>query len=575
MFNGNKKRLQKIILAWIVFAAISSATVLAQEQAASGEDNSSSEISISADGKIQAVSFKKDADIRDVLRFLGAKFNKNIVPSPKVEGVITVTNLYNVTFQQAMDAILGGTYVWVQKGDIIEVFTKEDKSRMTFKSFTLSYITADEARKLVQTVLSPDGKVGMTTPAEVGISTGDSITQAGGGATIAASDTIVIYDYPERIAQAAELIKEVDIKPLQVLIETSILAVQLTENMEFGIDWNLLNGTPLEGSASVDVTSGVSSDQFTTATTKPIQQIAAGVPGAPVEQAGFATTGMNGLRIGISSGDVSAFITALETVTDVTVLATPKILAVNKQLGQVYIGNKIGYISQTTQTQTSTTQQVTFLDTGTKLSFRPYIGENGNIRMDIHPKDSSGTLKENNIPDESSTELATNVVVKDGQTIVIGGLFRDVTTTVREQVPILGDIPFIGAAFRRTNDLVQRQEVIVLLTPHIINEPEDTNAKARVEDIRLKKEGARKELQWIDRARLSEDAYSNALESYLKSNKEEALVHVNKALELRPGYLEALRLKDRLTKETDPDEAEMIDMRQKFEQKETFRWLRK
>ncbi len=574
MLNENRKRIERIILVWAVFAAISSATVLAQEQAVSAGDANST-ISISADGRIQAVSFKKDADIRDVLRFLGAKFNKNIVPSPKVEGVITVTNLYNVTFQQAMDAILGGTYVWVQKGDIIEVFTREDKSRMTFKSFTLSYITADEARKLVQPVLSPDGKVGMTTPAEVGISTGDSITQAGGGATIAASDTIVIYDYPERIAQAAELITEVDIRPLQVLIETSILSVQLTEDMEFGVDWNLLGGTPLEGSASVGVTSGVASDQFSTTMTTPMQQIAAGVPGAPVEQAGFATTKMNGLRVGISSGDVTAFITALETVTDVTVLATPKILAVNKQLGQVYIGNKIGYVSQTTQTQTSTTQQVTFLDTGTKLSFRPYIGDNGYIRMDIHPKDSSGTLKTNNIPDESSTELATNVVVKDGQMIVIGGLFRDVTTTTRKQVPILGDIPFIGSAFRSNSDNVQRQEVIVILTPHIINEPEDTNAKARAEDISLKREGAREELQWIGRARLAEDYYSDAVKSYLQSNKEEALVHVDKALELRPGYLEALRLKERLTKEVNPDEAKLDDMRKKYEERETFRWQRK
>ena len=195
--------------------------------------------------------------------------------------------------------------------------------------------------------------------------------------------------------------------------------------------------------------------------------------------------------------------------------------------------------------------------------------------MDIHPKDSSGTLKTNNIPDESSTELATNVVVKDGQMIVIGGLFRDVTTTTRKQIPILGDIPFIGSAFRSNSDVVQRQEVIVILTPHIINEPADTNAKARAEDISLKREGAKEELQWIGRARLAEDYYSDAVKSYLQSNKEEALIHVDKALELRPGYLEALRLKERLTKEVNPDEAKLDDMREKYEERETFRWLRK
>ena len=188
--------------------------------------------------------------------------------------------------------------------------------------------------------------------------------------------------------------------------------------------------------------------------------------------------------MGFSSNEVQGIITALEEITDTTLLANPKILAVNKQLGQVYIGTKIGYVSQTTQNQTSTTQQVEFLDTGTKLSFRPYISDDGYIRMDIHPKDSSGTLKANSIPDESSTELATNIMVKDGQTIVIGGLFRDLTVTSRSQVPLLGDLPYIGVAFRGTHDTVTRQEVIVLLTPHIIDDPEEINSDAREDDVR-------------------------------------------------------------------------------------------
>jgi len=149
-----------------------------------------------------------------------------------------------------------------------------------------------------------------------------------------------------------------------------------------------------------------------------VADAAAVIGDAKAETVGFARPpGSTGLTVGFSSGNVQAIITALERVTDTTLLANPKVLAVNKQEGIVYIGRKIGYESQTTQTQTSTTQSVEFLETGTRLAFRPFIGNDGYIRMDIYPKDSDGALKQNNIPDETSTELRTNVVVKDGQTL--------------------------------------------------------------------------------------------------------------------------------------------------------------
>jgi len=283
------------------------------------------------------------------------------------------------------------------------------------------------------------------------------------------------------------------------------------------------------------------------------------------------------LRIGVTTGNVAAFITALESVTDTTILANPKILAVNKQLGQVYIGTKIGYISQTTQTLTSTTQQVEFLDTGTKLSFRPFIGHDGYIRMDIHPKDSSGTLKSNDIPDEFSTELATNIMVRDGQTIVIGGLFRDVVVTSRTQIPLLGDLPLIGGLFRGTNDSTTRQEVIILLTVHIINELEETNSEARIDDVRRKRFGARDELQWAGRARLVEDRYAEAARYYVEGDTDAAMKELAFVLELRPSYLEAIRLKERIIAETTPDEVDMIEriMLDNIEREDSDKWQRR
>lgn len=542
---------------------------------------------VSAGSAIQSITFKKDMRIRDALRFLAAKYQKNIVPSAKVDGLTPVTSLYDVTFEEALGAILGHTMKYDQEDNFIRVYTaeeyrkiKEDKDRMTYKVFTLYYITAEEAEKLIKPVLSNVGQVKSSSAATTGISTGrEGVTGQAGGDSMALNDAIVVYDFPERIEQIAQMLKELDIRPKQVLIEATILSATLTEGMEFGVDWNLLNGVILDGTAATSdiINTAGEVSRGTTATT-PIEQIATGLDGTAMESAGFAKMAASGLRIGITSGDLIGFITALETVTDITVLANPKILALNKQSGTVFIGQKIGYRDRTTISDTgqATIGEVKFLDTGTKLSFRPYIANDGYIRMDIYPKDSSGALDSDGIPHETTAELVTNIMVKDGETIVIGGLFRDAITSTRSQIPLLGDLPLIGAAFRGTSDASTRQEVIVMLTPHIISESEDTDPDARAADIERKRYGARMGLQWINRTRLAEDRYVKAVGYYTDGNSVEALCELDDALELRPGYLEAMRLKERVIGEMSPDEVGQIEriMLGVIEQEEAPKWRR-
>jgi type II secretory pathway component GspD/PulD (secretin) len=287
---------------------------------------------------------------------------------------------------------------------------------------------------------------------------------------------------------------------------------------------------------------------------------------------------MNGLRIGATSGDMAMFLTALESITDVTILANPKILAVNKQQGFVQIGKRLGYRGSTTISTggVATQGEVQFLDTGTVLTFRPYIGNDGYIRMDIDPKDSSGQLNVDKVPDETVTQVTTNVIVKDGETIVIGGLFRDVVTTGRSQVPLLGDLPLVGGLFRGTNDRTERQEVIVLLTPHIINEPSEVDGQARAADISRKRIGAKEGLQWIDRARLAEDHYARAVKFNKDNDNVSAMKQLCVALNLRPTYLEAIRLKERIIAAASPDEAQELErvMLEAADQNEAPKWHR-
>ena len=593
--NSNSRiKIRKDLFVWCIVLAVMAAIALGgvgQGPVVAVADEGIEPISVEASSDpvkpIQSISFKDDMTIKDALRFLGAKYQKNIVPSGKVTGLVTAGTLYDMTFESALNAILGHGLKYEEKDNVIWVYTAdefksimEDLERMEYKVFTLYYISAAEAQKLITPVLSGKGTIQGSSPVEIVVSTGESISAGtGGGDNMALNDTLVLLDYPENIAEAEKLLAELDVRPRQVLIEATILSATLSEGMEFGINLNALGGVALDGTSDVTQTvSGSAAVETTNNQMTVMEQIAAGAfPGSPLETSGFATIGGSGLRIGVRAGNIAAFITALEEVTDTTILANPKILAVNKQLGQVYIGTKIGYIDQTTQTQTSTTQSVKFLDTGTKLSFRPYIGDDGYIRMDIHPKDSSGTLKANDIPDEFSAELATNVMVKDGQTIVIGGLFRDVVVTSRSQIPLLGDLPLIGGLFRGTSDQTTRQEVIVLLTPHIIDEPEETNSDARVEDVRRKRFGAKDELQWIGRARLAEDRYAMAAKYYIENDNESAMRELNVALELRPTYLEAIRLKEKIIHETDPNASLNIEriMLEDFEREDSERFIRR
>jgi len=318
-----------------------------------------------------------------------------------------------------------------------------------------------------------------------------------------------------------------------VLIEATILRAMLDEDTQFGIDLSSIGGA----SISLGSTEGIQDTEF----------------------ASIVSPG--GLTAVFSIDDVTGFIRALEEVTDTTVLANTKILAVNKQQGSVLIGQKMGYKSQITQTDGgTTTSKVDFLESGTRLVFRPYIGNDGYIRMDIYPEDSTATLNPiTQVPDKLTTELQTNVLVKDGETIVIGGLFRDYVSTTRSQVPLLGDIPFLGALFRGTSDLTQRVEVIILLTPHIIEEPEDTGGDQAQTDIDRKTDGVRKGLQWIGRRKLAEDRYIKAARYYVEGNTEAAIKELEYVLSLRPTYLEAIRLKEKIIAELSPEEAQKMD----------------
>ncbi len=493
-----------------------------------------------------------DANLIEVLRMLSLQSQKNIIASKDVRGTITA-NLYDVTVREALDALLATNgYAYRERGNFIYIYSAKEIAEMEkaarvsqTQTFRLYYTPAANAMLMIKPVLSADAVAAVTAPAGSGLDTG---TKDIGGATHATEDMLVITDYPENLERVKKILKEIDRRPQQILLEATILRATLNEDNALGIDFTLLGNVDFSTltAAGSNTAAALSGSIANTAS-------AGSVVDKGYSAAGTGFTGnvpAGGLRMGVVHNNISVFLQALESVTDTTVVANPKIMALNKQKGEVIVGRKDGYTTSTT-TDTSTVQTVEFLDTGTRLIFRPFIGDDGYIRMEIHPEDSSGGLTSANLPFKITTETTSNVMVKDGHTIIIGGLFRESSQTTRSQVPGLGNIPGLGYLFRSQRDTTVREEIIILLTPHIIKDDAAYAAasEAELKEVERLRVGVRRGMMPFGRERLAESCYDAAVKEMSKPNasQDTAMWYLNSATNLNPKFSEAINMKERLT----------------------------
>ncbi|HEY0009615.1 MAG TPA: secretin and TonB N-terminal domain-containing protein [Tepidisphaeraceae bacterium] len=492
-----------------------------------------------------------DANVVEVLRMLSAQSQKNIIASKDVKGTVTA-NLYGVTVKEALDAILASNgYAYRERGNFIFVYTVgelreiERASRsLRTEVFRVFYTPAANAVNMIKPVLSPDAQVSFTTPAQSGINSG---TGDVGGNSHAIEDMMVITDYAENIEAVKRVLKEVDRRPQQIMIEATILRASLSEDNALGVDFNLLAGVKLNNVIHNN------SGQITNANTNEGGTVGGGNARSMGTGNAFSSSVPGGLKVGFVSDSVSVFLSALEGVTDTVVMANPKILALNKQKGEVIVGRKDGYLT-TTVTESSTVQTVEFLDTGTRLVFRPYIGDDGYVRMEIHPEDSSGGLTGANLPFKITTEVTSNIMVKDGHTVVIGGLFREASESNKSQVPILGNLPGVGNLFGQQRDRMLREEIIILLTPHVIKDDVAFSAAAEqmAQDGERLRVGVRRGMMPWGRQRLAEMSYEWAQDEMKKPSPDHGrmLWHLDCATNLNPNFLEAIKLKEQLSGQT-------------------------
>jgi type IV pilus assembly protein PilQ len=516
-----------------------------EERPVSNMPDSPPDVKVTDAGAVQM--HVSDVPLAQVLRALSLESRRNIIASPRVTGMVTAS-LYDVTFEEALQSILMSNGAGYRvDGKFIYVYTTAELAEMELvadppltKVFPLSYVRSEEAAKYVAPLLGAGGSVIASPNPEKGIA---SNTSDAGGDNHALGDFIVVTARSENLERVAEMLARIDVRPHQVLIEATMLRARLDDENALGIDFNLVGGVDLEllgatSNAIQDITLGtLPTERYELFNSAAATDFRSNVPAG-------------GLSVGIIKDNVAVFIRALESVTDTAVLANPKVLVLNKQRGQVIVGRRDGYLT-TTVTETTAIQQVEFLETGTQLIFRPFVGEDGFVRIELYPKDSVGVVSAQGLPSEQTTEVTTNVLVKDGNTVMIGGLFREVTTDARSQVPGLGNLPFLGQLFRSNNDTVQREEVIVLLTVHIVKD-HDRYATASAdlwERMERGRVGLRQGLMWHGRDRLAQSHYQAAVEHYHEGDLKKARWHVDLALRNSPVHTSAIELRDMLTGE--------------------------
>ncbi|PCJ62976.1 MAG: hypothetical protein COA79_02345 [Planctomycetota bacterium] len=401
----------------------------------------------------------------------------NIIFSENVKGKISI-NLYKVTLNQALKAIIRiYNYKYEKVDDVIYIYTKKEwaehikkESPKSVHLYKINYLDISNAdnQKLIGEALNP----------LLDKANNESIR------VLPTTHQLLINATDKKHLILKKLIEEIDMAPAQIMVEVLIVDAILTEDLTIGFDYRYLDNIKFGGVSGGNISdTGVNLDPITFSPSTAVSDITTLTPAQANPPFGAARGG-NGANFGYVRNHAAAFIDALEAVTDVRVLASPKILAIEGKRAKMIIGKKLGYKTAIT-TDSITTETVEFLEVGTRLDFICTVAGDY-INMDIHPSQSQGSLNAALLPEEITTELETTIRLKDGKTFVIGGLIDERTQTVNSQIPILGSIPILGNLFKRKNQVTNKRELFILITPYIIkNHPDQVVPDTNIQKLKM------------------------------------------------------------------------------------------
>ena len=468
----------------------------------------------------------KGMDIRDVLKILSQKSGLNIVADSDVKGTISLY-VKDVDAMQALDIVVSTNgLAYEQKGTLVRIMTDKRYETMHGKKFKdstvteivkLDYANATDVAGAIQKIKTKVGKIiaddrsntivlvdsadnikrlreaitEIDTPLTTEIFSLDyakaeaikekleqMVTDNVGNIKFdERTNKVIVIDTPKKIAEIKKVIEAFDEKTQEVIIDASIIQVTLSDKYSYGINWAdvaALGDIRLTGDTNLST--------------------------------GLTGTSPSTLTIATTGGNYSTVLSILKTFGETNVLSRPRITVADNEEARILVGAKEVYVTSEVTTTSGgtyhTTDHVQFVDVGVRLIVTPEINKAGYIKLKIKPEvsstDPTKTVELKNpdgstrtvVPYVTTSEAETTVLAKDNTTLIIGGLMKDTVVEHTEKVPFLSDIPFVGKLFSSTGKSKEKTELVIFLTPHIIEGDITTKEAKSYLDERDKKQAS-------------------------------------------------------------------------------------
>lgn len=441
-------------------------------------------------GEALSMEFQ-DVEIRSVLDILAQFTEMNIVASDSVAGNITL-RLINVPWDQALDIILksknlgkrenGNVILVAPSTELAEQEARELEAQQAVESYAplrteyirLSYAKAADVLTLISQGSGSTGSSGTGNANSV-----DNNTLLSNRGTVTVDErtnTLIIKDVAESIENIHKLIGKIDIPVRQVMIEARIVSATDSFSKEIGVRWGILsngaanNRNLLVGGSNQTLWDLKDFDVETTTVngqtvSYPKYDISRpdnlNVDLGVVNPAGRIAFGL----LSMSDVMLDLELSALQADNRGEVISTPKILTADKQTAKVSSGTQIPYQEASASGATTTS----FKEAALSLEATPNITPDGKIGLQLLITNGTPTIINNQVA-IAEDSISTNVIVEDGQTVVLGGVFKNRTNNEVSKVPFLGDLPYVGRAFRKDVRNNSKEELLIFVTPKLIND---------------------------------------------------------------------------------------------------------
>lgn len=397
----------------------------------------------------------QDANVRNLFRIFSEISGFNLILSPEVSGVVNM-RLLDVPWNAAFDIILKNSGLGRQclgKNIIrvasLQTFAQEDELKV---AENVRKRDKEISEKLAAELVTEVLRVNYAEIKEVALNL-ETIKSERGKITVdVRTNTLILTDIGENLDDMVQLVRVIDIQTPQVMIEARIVEVNKNVSQELGVQW----GTTFSGFNDNTTVAGPGADPFN------VDLLPGGTPLAFGAASGFLL-GLDGLADGLN---LDVQLTALEKKGDARVLSSPKVTTLDNKEARIESGRSIPF--QTSSANEGT--KIEFVDAELSLKVTPHITSDDNVYMVIDATKNAANLAVtiNGFPEITTKEAHTEVLVKNGGTTVLGGVYESEVIRNQESVPFFSKIPFLGALFRNIDDADDVKELLIFVTPTIL-----------------------------------------------------------------------------------------------------------